>query len=69
MEPLLTALQRLRNDLVNIYSDFERIEAHLKGGEAGHDARLSDLETHVDDMDRHLEEVLARVGTRDHRAA
>jgi hypothetical protein len=62
MEPLLAALPRLRNDLTIIYADFERIEAHLKGGASGYGQRLSDLKAHVDDMDRHLEEVLAHAG-------
>lgn len=62
MQPLLAALQLLRNDLTIIYADFERIEEHLKGGAASYVQRISDLKAHVDDMDRHLEEVLATHG-------
>lgn len=69
MEPLLVALMKLRNDLVTICSDFERIEAHLKGDGAGYHLRISDLEAHVDDMGRHFKEVLACLESRGHRAA
>jgi hypothetical protein len=54
MEPLLAALRHVRNDLKHICSDFECIEAHLRSSGGVVCPRLSDLDNHLDDLDRHL---------------
>lgn len=56
-KPLTAALRDVRNDLNQICSDFDCIEAHLKCPYRMLCPYLSDLDSHVDDLDRHLSEI------------
>jgi hypothetical protein len=58
MEQLLAAVQLLRKDLVDIHTDFERIEVHMKDDEANYNSRLFELQLHVHILNRHLHNIL-----------
>jgi len=67
MEPLLAALRRVRNDLKHICTDFECIEAHLRSSGRVVCPRVSDLDNHVDDLDRHLVEITTQIASLERR--